>query len=78
MDTTALKKAQYLSITTFKRGGLDGYLTQVITGRSGRRIVVAAANSTGANSSAAKTELPVELYCRSSRRMPLTARVADR
>lgn len=48
-------------------GGLDGYLTQVITDRRGRHIVVVAANSTGGASSAAKTQLSVALYCRSSR-----------
>jgi len=45
-------------------GGMDGYLTQVITHRSGNRIVVVAANSTGANSGNAKTQLATALYCR--------------
>ena len=48
-------------------GGLDGYLTQVITDRAGRHVVVVAANSTGGNSSTAKTDLSVALYCSSSR-----------
>ena len=45
-------------------GGMDGYLTQVITDRTGHHIVVVAANSTGANSGNAKTQLPTALYCR--------------
>jgi D-alanyl-D-alanine carboxypeptidase len=46
-------------------GGMDGYLTQVLSDRSGRHVVVVAVNSTGANSAAAKTHLTVDLYCRS-------------
>jgi CubicO group peptidase (beta-lactamase class C family) len=45
-------------------GGMDGYLTQVLSDRSGRHVVVVAVNSTGANSAAAKTHLTVDLYCR--------------
>lgn len=48
-------------------GALDGYLTQVITDRDGQLIVVVAVNSTGANSGAARAQLPVALYCRGSR-----------
>jgi D-alanyl-D-alanine carboxypeptidase len=45
-------------------GGLDGYLTQVITDRNGSHIVVVAVNATGAKAGEVKTRLPVALYCR--------------
>ena len=43
---------------------MDGYLTQVVTDRSGHHIVIVATNATGANSGSAKTRLPTALYCR--------------
>lgn len=44
-------------------GGMDGYLTQVVTDPRGRHIVIVAANATGADSGKAKTQLPTALYC---------------
>lgn len=48
-------------------GGLDGYLTQVITDRNGSHVVVVAVNATGAKPGEVKTRLPVALYCRALR-----------